>query len=49
MTGVEGNAMTESRFSVAEEEVYHAMHPHLTYSEATMDAAGQGLGESVPI
>jgi hypothetical protein len=49
MTGVEGNAMTESRFAVAEEEIFHAMHPHLTYSEATTDAAGQRLGEPVPI
>jgi dihydrolipoamide dehydrogenase len=25
------------------------MHPHPTYSEAVMEAAGQGLGESVHI
>jgi dihydrolipoamide dehydrogenase len=31
------------------EEVGHAMHPHPTYSEAVMEAAGQGLGESVHI
>jgi len=32
-----------------EEEILRAMHPHPTYSEAVMEAAGQGLGESVHI
>jgi dihydrolipoamide dehydrogenase len=32
-----------------EEEIIRAMHPHPTYSEAVMEAAGQGLGESVHI
>jgi dihydrolipoamide dehydrogenase len=32
-----------------EEEIMRAMHPHPTYSEAIMEAAGQGLGESVHI
>ena len=32
-----------------EEEIMHAMHPHPTYSESVMEAAGQALGESVHI
>jgi dihydrolipoamide dehydrogenase len=32
-----------------EEEIMRAMHPHPTYSEAIMEAAGQGLGESIHI
>jgi dihydrolipoamide dehydrogenase len=32
-----------------EEEILHIMHPHPTFSEAIMEAAGQGLGESVHI
>ena len=32
-----------------EEEIFHAMHPHPTYSEAVMEAAGQGLGQSIHI
>jgi dihydrolipoamide dehydrogenase len=32
-----------------EEEILRAMHPHPTYSEAVMEAAGQGLGASVHI
>ena len=32
-----------------EEEIFQAMHPHPTYSESVMEAAGQGLGESVHI
>jgi dihydrolipoamide dehydrogenase len=32
-----------------EEEIYRAMHPHPTYSESVMEAAGQGLGQSVHI
>ncbi len=31
------------------EDVIHAMHPHPTYSEAIMEAAGQGQGESIHI
>ncbi|GIW88955.1 MAG: dihydrolipoyl dehydrogenase [Isosphaeraceae bacterium] len=31
------------------DDLIHAMHPHPTYSEAIMEAAGQGQGESVHI
>jgi dihydrolipoamide dehydrogenase len=37
------------KLEATEEEILHAMHPHPTYSEAIMEAAGQGLGESVHI
>jgi dihydrolipoamide dehydrogenase len=37
------------RLEATEEDILHAMHPHPTYSEAVMEAAGQGLGESVHI
>ena len=37
------------KLEATEEEIYHAMHPHPTFSEAVMEAAGQGLGESVHI
>lgn len=37
------------RLEATEEEILHAMHPHPTFSEAIMEAAGQGLGESVHI
>lgn len=37
------------RLEATEEDIVHAMHPHPTYSEAVMEAAGQGLGESVHI
>lgn len=37
------------RLEATEEDIVHAMHPHPTYSEAIMEAAGQGLGESVHI
>jgi dihydrolipoamide dehydrogenase len=37
------------RLEATEEEILHAMHPHPTFSEAVMEAAGQGLGESVHI
>ena len=37
------------KLEATEEEILHAMHPHPTYSEAVMEAAGQGLGESVHI
>ena len=37
------------KLEATEEEIVHAMHPHPTYSEAIMEAAGQGLGESVHI
>jgi dihydrolipoamide dehydrogenase len=30
-----------------EEEILRTMHPHPTFSESVMEAAGQGLGESV--
>ena len=32
------------KLEATEEEIIHAMHPHPTYSEAIMEAAGQGLG-----
>jgi dihydrolipoamide dehydrogenase len=37
------------KLEATEEEIVHAMHPHPTYSEAVMEAAAQGLGESVHI
>ncbi|MGO9470646.1 MAG: dihydrolipoyl dehydrogenase [Isosphaeraceae bacterium] len=37
------------KLEATEEEILHAMHPHPTYSEAVMEAAGQGLGRSVHI
>ncbi|WP_165064538.1 dihydrolipoyl dehydrogenase [Paludisphaera rhizosphaerae] len=37
------------RLEATEEEILHAMHPHPTFSESIMEAAGQGLGESVHI
>jgi len=35
------------KLEATEEEIYHAMHPHPTFSESIMEAAGQGLGSSV--
>jgi dihydrolipoamide dehydrogenase len=37
------------QLEATEEEIIHAMHPHPTFSEAIMEAAAQGLGESVHI
>jgi dihydrolipoamide dehydrogenase len=37
------------KLEATEDEILQAMHPHPTYSEAVMEAAGQGLGESVHI
>ncbi len=37
------------KLEATEEEIMHAMHPHPTFSEAIMEAAGQGMGESVHI
>jgi dihydrolipoamide dehydrogenase len=37
------------RLEATEEEILHIMHPHPTFSESIMEAAGQGLGESVHI
>ncbi|MEO6807990.1 MAG: FAD-dependent oxidoreductase, partial [Isosphaeraceae bacterium] len=37
------------KLEATEEEILHAMHPHPTYSEAIMEAAGQALGESIHI
>jgi dihydrolipoamide dehydrogenase len=37
------------KLEATEEEILHAMHPHPTFSEAIMEAAGQGLGESIHI
>ncbi len=37
------------KLEATEQEILHAMHPHPTYSEAVMEAAGQGLGESIHI
>ena len=37
------------KLEATEEEILHAMHPHPTFSESIMEAAGQGLGESVHI
>lgn len=50
-----GSAATEmiaelvmaKKLEATEEEIVHAMHPHPTYSEAVMEAAGVALGESV--
>ncbi len=35
------------KLEATEEEILSTMHPHPTYSEAIMEAAGQGLGVSV--
>ena len=35
------------KLEATEEEILHTMHPHPTFSEAIMEAAGQVLGESV--
>ena len=35
------------KLEATEEEILSAMHPHPTYSEAVMEAAAQGLGQSV--
>ena len=37
------------KLEATEEEIVHAMHPHPTFSEAVMEAAGQASGESVHI
>ncbi len=37
------------KLEATEEEIMHAMHPHPTFSEAVMEAAGQSVGESVHI
>ncbi len=37
------------KLEATEEDIVHAMHPHPTFSESVMEAAGQGLGESVHI
>jgi dihydrolipoamide dehydrogenase len=37
------------KLEATEEDILHAMHPHPTFSESVMEAAGQGLGESVHI
>ncbi|CAN5837091.1 dihydrolipoyl dehydrogenase [soil metagenome] len=37
------------KLEATEEEIMHTMHPHPTYSEAVMEAAGQASGESVHI
>jgi dihydrolipoamide dehydrogenase len=37
------------KLEATEEEILQAMHPHPTYSEAVMEAAAQGLGQSVHI
>ena len=37
------------KLEATEEEIIHAMHPHPTFSEAVMEAAGQAVGESVHI
>jgi dihydrolipoamide dehydrogenase len=37
------------KLEATEEEIIHAMHPHPTFSEAVMEAAGQAMGESVHI
>ena len=50
LTELERPADLQVKFAkVLEEEIIHAMHPHPTYSEAVMEAAGQGLGASVHI
>ncbi|MDR3635402.1 MAG: dihydrolipoyl dehydrogenase [Isosphaeraceae bacterium] len=35
------------KLEATEEDILHAMHPHPTYSESIMEAAGQGLGQSI--
>jgi dihydrolipoamide dehydrogenase len=37
------------KLEATEEEIMHAMHPHPTFSEAVMEAAGQAMGESIHI
>jgi len=37
------------KLEATEEEIMHAMHPHPTFSEAIMEAAGAAMGESVHI
>jgi dihydrolipoamide dehydrogenase len=37
------------KLEATEEEILTAMHPHPTYSEAIMEAAAQGVGQSVHI
>ncbi len=37
------------KLEATEDEILQAVHPHPTYSEAIMEAAGQGLGQSVHI
>ncbi len=37
------------KLEATEDEIHHIMHPHPTFSESIMEAAGQGLGESVNI
>ncbi len=37
------------KLEATEDDILQAMHPHPTYSEAIMEAAGQGLGESIHI
>ncbi|MFO0958941.1 MAG: dihydrolipoyl dehydrogenase [Isosphaeraceae bacterium] len=52
-----GSAATEmiselvmaKKLEATEEDIVHAMHPHPTFSEAIMEAAGQAGGESVHI
>jgi dihydrolipoamide dehydrogenase len=44
-----GELVMAMKLEATEEEILHAIHPHPTYSEAIMEAAGQGLGESIHI
>ena len=37
------------KLEATEEDIIHAMHPHPTFSEAVMEAAAQGMGESVHV
>lgn len=37
------------KLEATEEDIMHAMHPHPTFSEAIMEAAGQSAGESIHI
>ncbi len=37
------------KLEATEDEILAAMHPHPTYSEAVMEAAGQGIGQSIHI
>jgi dihydrolipoamide dehydrogenase len=37
------------KLEATDEEILHAMHPHPTFSEAIMEAAGQGVGQSIHI